>query len=117
VRVVDGVYGGPAAGVCIRLLTETEGIKTERLRQYTDSEGCMVAELSASLAPGLGRLVLDINGYFATLGVSPFYPDVTVSFRLSNSISAYKIIIIVTPSTYAVFKGNWNGGNAQAIGG
>jgi 5-hydroxyisourate hydrolase len=104
VRVIDGTYGRPAAGVAARLVSDVGSIQTERLRQRTDHEGRVAAQLAAPVARGLCRFEFDINGYFATLGITSFYSEISISFRLSNSVSVHEITVVITPSTYAVFK-------------
>jgi 5-hydroxyisourate hydrolase-like protein (transthyretin family) len=104
VRVMDGVYGRPAVGVSASLVTEAEGIPKEWPRQRTDETGRVIAILDAAPSARQCRVEFDINGYFATLGTTPFYPRITISLRLPHSVSSHEIAVLITPASYFVFK-------------
>jgi 5-hydroxyisourate hydrolase len=102
VRVIDGVYGRPAVGVSARILTEAGELPTEWARERTDEAGRVAAQLDDLSTIRLCQVELDINGYFATLGITPSYRKISVCIRLRNSVSSYETTVFITPSSYFV---------------
>jgi 5-hydroxyisourate hydrolase len=102
VRVIDGVYGRPAVGVSARVLTKAGEIPIVWARERTDGAGRVAAEIDDLFTIRLCEVELDINGYFATLGIAPFYGKISICIRLRNSVSSYEITVFITPSYYFV---------------
>jgi 5-hydroxyisourate hydrolase len=104
IRIIDCVYGRPAVGVSARVMTNPQGKIKEYARCRTDATGRMTLELEEKPASRLFQIDFDINGYFAALGVTPFYPKISLNFRMPVHISHYKLIVLITPSSYSVLK-------------
>lgn len=98
-HVLDAVHGGPAAGVALRLET-ADG---ELLRAaVTDADG-RVPALAGSIEPGVYRLTFDVAGY---LGDDAFYPEVTVTFRITDGTAHHHVPLLLSPFAYSTYRGS-----------
>lgn len=79
-------------------------MRVERKERCTDADGRLSIQLDDDLPSRVCDIEFDINGYFATLGATPFYPRINIVVRLSHSISRYEIIVLITPSSYCVIR-------------
>lgn len=112
-QAVDVVYGRPAAGVrvCIdRKVPDMSGGADEWItvaRAETDSDGCIDLQdwTVDRLGPGPYRLVFDSDAYFATLGLSSAYKEVSVEVRLSDDSDGCQVEVRLAPYSYSMFFG------------
>jgi 5-hydroxyisourate hydrolase len=107
-HVLDTSRGRPAAGVPITL--EVKGTTGwHRLGQgLTDPDGRLRELLPAGhrLAVGVYRLTFDTETYFATSGVSGFYPMVQVVFALSRPDEHHHVPLLLSPFGYSTYRGS-----------
>ncbi|GAA0899009.1 hydroxyisourate hydrolase [Virgisporangium ochraceum] len=104
-QVLDVVYGRPAAGVPARLERRMpEGWRTIALAQ-TDENGHIVDWSRNGLEPGTYRIVLDSGSYFANLGVSAAYPEISVASVMFDEADACQIQVMLAPYSYSMFFG------------
>jgi 5-hydroxyisourate hydrolase len=102
-HVLDTALGKPAAGVAVTLFT-TSG--TEVAHARTDADG-RVGELLPDLpATGDFWLVFDTGAYFAATGQTGFYPQVTISFRITESDAHYHVPLLLSPFAYSTYRGS-----------
>ncbi len=106
VQVTDGVYGRPAAGLPVRLYRESGGEWQERARCVTDADGQATDWGGRPVESGLHRLVFDVGGYFASLGVEPFFPRVDVTFRVIDPAERYEMPLLITPHFFSASHKN-----------
>lgn len=104
IRIIDCVYGRPAVGVSARVITDYQGVVEEHIRCVSDPTGRIKLELEEKPTSRPFRMDFDINGYFAALGVTPFYPKISINFRMPVHIPRYELIVLITPSSYSVLK-------------
>jgi 5-hydroxyisourate hydrolase-like protein (transthyretin family) len=52
---------------------------------------------------GVYRIELDVDGYFASLGIAPFYPTITVSLRVQSPERSYTVPVLITPYAYLTY--------------
>jgi 5-hydroxyisourate hydrolase len=104
VRVINGVYGRPVIGMPARLARMLEGSWIEQVRVNTDDRGGIPGHPHWSLAGGLAQLELDLDGYFASLGITPFCPIISIYFRIDDPRQETYIIVVTTPFSYAVYQ-------------
>jgi 5-hydroxyisourate hydrolase len=110
VRVLDWVYGRPAVDMGIRLSRDHGGEWQEEARGRTDVDGYL-AGLPATMSRGLHRLDVDLDEYFAGIGVMPFYPTITIIFRVTDLTASYHIPVLITPHAYATYRETPPGGS------
>jgi 5-hydroxyisourate hydrolase len=104
VRVINCTYGRPAVGVPVRLERDIDGAWVEQERDLTDDEGCISQLGNAGLARGIYRLEFDLDSYFFSLGIAPFYPAVSIRFRMTDPTRPCDISLLITPSAYFTFQ-------------
>lgn len=102
-HVLDAATGRPAAGIAVRLESPAESVLAEAA---TDADG-RVAELAAgALEPGDYRLHFDTGGYFDAAGRDAFYPEVVVTFRITDSAQHYHVPLLLSPFAYSTYRGS-----------
>jgi 5-hydroxyisourate hydrolase len=103
-HVLDTAKGRPAAGVPVRLERHTGAVATIVARGLTDHDGRLSDWVdSTQLAAGVFRLVFDTGSY---LGPSAFYPEVAVSFVITDPAEHYHVPLLLSPFTYTTYRGS-----------
>jgi 5-hydroxyisourate hydrolase len=99
-HVLDASSGRPAAGVRVELHSLTDHLYSS----ITDANG-RINDLGA---PGAGvyQLVFDTGQYFFGLGVETFYPEVIVSFEITNPAAHYHVPLLLSPFGYSTYRGS-----------
>lgn len=94
-HVLDAASGRPAAGLAVRLERADGTVLAER---RTDDDG-RVEDLPA---PEIGthRLIFD------TGDLSPFYPSVTIDFRVADPAEHYHVPLLLSPYSYSTYRGS-----------
>jgi 5-hydroxyisourate hydrolase len=117
-HVLDTALGRPAAGVPVRL---------ERLAGPEDPEGpggaggsspTVVAEAATDddgrardLGPdaaetGTYRLVFDVSAYAEATGQDCFFPEVAVTFALTDTVAHHHVPLLLSPFAYSTYRGS-----------
>ncbi|MEV5833453.1 hydroxyisourate hydrolase [Nocardia sp. NPDC052112] len=94
-HVLDAASGRPAAGLAVRLERADGSVLAER---HTDADG----RLEDLPAPEIGvhRLI------FETGDRSPFYPSVTIEFRVTDPAERYHVPLLLSPYSYSTYRGS-----------
>ncbi|MFX0578602.1 hydroxyisourate hydrolase [Nocardia nepalensis] len=94
-HVLDAASGRPASGLPVRLEKADGTVLAER---RTDEDG-RVKDLPA---PEIGthRLIFD------TGDLSPFYPSVTIDFRVTDPAEHYHVPLLLSPYSYSTYRGS-----------
>ncbi|MGU3391850.1 hydroxyisourate hydrolase [Sphingomonas sp. M1A8_2b] len=58
-----------------------------------------------SFDPGLYKLQFDMSGY-PDAAASPFFPEITLTFRVTDNAGHYHVPVIVSPYGYSTYQGN-----------
>jgi 5-hydroxyisourate hydrolase len=104
-QLFDDLYGSPAVDVAARLERSVEDGWQVAAGARTDSDGC-IPEWSRLLpSRGLGRIVLETDAYFASLGIRAAYPFVAVAFRFAPDADRWRILITLSPFSYSAHYG------------
>ena len=106
-HVLDASVGQPAAGVFVSLgfLSAASSAGWEAVESgETDSDGRHRFE--AATPPGTYRLVFGTGGYFAGRGVAAFYPEVTITFTVSETPGHYHVPLLLSPFAYSTYRGS-----------
>ncbi|WP_054815548.1 hydroxyisourate hydrolase [Nocardia arizonensis] len=99
-HVLDTVRGAPAVGLEVALYAG--GAAVARVR--TDHDG-RVAALGEGLAAGHYRLVFDTGAYFARLRVDGFYPEVSITFAVTEE-RHYHVPLLLSPFAFSTYRGS-----------
>jgi len=101
-HVLDAALGRPAAGVGVRLEDADGTVLTEA---QTDSDG-RVTSFAPSLDAGTYRLRFDTGGYFAASEQAGFYPEVVVTFDITDAQQHYHVPLLLSPFAYSTYRGS-----------
>lgn len=109
-HVLDTTLGKPAAGVTVALYALDPDRKLLK-RLETDADGRIRELLTPEeMKPGRYELVFAVGRYFgARAGVSPrvpFLSEIPVRFGIERSDEHYHVPLLVTPYSYATYRGS-----------
>lgn len=102
-HVLDAVSGGPAARVPITLTGAGGAVLAEG---QTDADGRNSDLGRVVLDTGVYRLRFDTATYFATIGVSGFYPEIVIAFEITDDTAKYHVPLLLSPYAYSTYRGS-----------
>ncbi|QGY03414.1 hydroxyisourate hydrolase [Methylobacterium mesophilicum SR1.6/6] len=111
-HVLDTAAGRPAAGVAVELRRLAgDGTGETLASATTNADGRTDAPLLAgdALTPGTYELVFAVGAYFAGTGADagqPFLDRVPVRFGVSDPGARYHVPLLITPWSYATYRGS-----------
>ena len=104
-HVLDTALGRPAEGVPVRLESVSDTTTTLATAK-TNADG-RVADLGPDRVPaGTYRLVFDTASYFAATGQNAFFPEVSLTFTLSDPDQHYHVPVLLSPFAYSTYRGS-----------
>jgi 5-hydroxyisourate hydrolase len=98
--------GKPPIGMTVRLDREFDGTWIAEKKDLTDDDGRIKDWVDSPLPRGAYKLEFDLDSYFSSLGVMPFYPVVTLSFRVLDPAHPLDISLLITPYAYFTYQQN-----------
>lgn len=101
-HVLDTALGKPAAGIRVDLLRE--GILLAQAS--TDENGRISRLIEAALVPGVYELRFDTAAYAAAAGSEMFYPQVAITFRITQDGEHFHLPLILSPFGYTTYRGS-----------
>lgn len=106
-HVLDTALGRPAAGVSVRLEQRGEAGDWLLLGDgVTDADG-RIREIGPAHVPaGTYRFTFDTGGYFANGGRETFFPEVTITFAVTDPDSHYHVPILLSPFALSTYRGS-----------
>jgi 5-hydroxyisourate hydrolase len=99
-HVLDATTGLPAAGLRIELHNITQHLYST----VTDPDG-RVRDLGAPAA-GVYQLVFDTGSYFSGRGIATFYPEVIVTFEVTDAETHHHVPLLLSPFAYSTYRGS-----------
>lgn len=105
-HVLDTALGRPAAGVSVRLEQDGADGWAAIDAGVTDADGRIGAIGPASAPAGNYRLTFDTGGYFGADGRECFFPEVTVTFTITDPTSHYHVPILLSPFSVSTYRGS-----------
>lgn len=105
-HVLDAAKGRPATGVAVRLEAADDTGWVAVADAETDSDGRVKECGPPRLAPGDYRLTFATGEYFDRLGVESFYPQVQISFRITDPEQHYHVPVLLSPFAYSTYRGS-----------
>ena len=97
----------------IRLSRDRGGEWHEEARGRTDADGYLTGLPTGTMSRGIHRLDVDLDEYFAGIGIMPFYPRITIIFRVTDLTVSYHIPVFITPHAYATYSETPSGGERE----
>ncbi|HZH32318.1 MAG TPA: hydroxyisourate hydrolase [Pyrinomonadaceae bacterium] len=107
-HILDTSRGRPAGDVGVVLEVRT-GAGWKLLGQgRTDADGRLRNLLpdDFDLEAGVYRLTFNTSDYFAATRVENFYPEVTISFNVTETAAHYHVPLLVSPFGYSTYRGS-----------
>jgi 5-hydroxyisourate hydrolase len=105
-HVLDTARGRPATSLSVTLsLRGSDDHWSVVAHAVTDSDGRVRDLASGSSAPGVYRLDFDTARYFEDLGITGFYPVVSVVFTRLDPGDHVHVPLLLSPFGYTTYKG------------
>jgi 5-hydroxyisourate hydrolase len=103
-HVLDASAGRPAAGVAVSLSFHASGAWRDVASGETDGDGRH--RFGAATEAGVYRLVFGTGAYFAARAVAAFYPEVTITFTVTDPGARYHVPLLLSPFAYSTYRGS-----------
>jgi 5-hydroxyisourate hydrolase len=103
-HVLDAGLGRPAQGVPVRLSRVTAEETVVLATGTTDNDG-RITEFEPGLEPGTYQLRFDVADYAAASGQSMFFPEVTVTFSITDE-RHHHVPLLLSPFAYSTYRGS-----------
>jgi 5-hydroxyisourate hydrolase len=101
-HALDATLGLPATGLAVRL----EGPDGALLASTQTDAGGRAALASGPLQRGTYRLVFGTGPYFAARGQDSFYPQVVVTFAVTDPLEHHHVPLLLSPFAYSTYRGS-----------
>ena len=103
-HVLDTSRGAAAAGLSV-VLDVRHGPEWSHVGQRTtDGQGRVASFSDAALVDGAYRLTFDTGAYHRGLGITPFFPEVSVTFEVRSG-AHYHVPLLLSPYGYSTYRG------------
>jgi hydroxyisourate hydrolase len=102
-HVLDAGSGRPAVGVAVRL-EDMDG--TVLGSGSTDDDGRIKNLVAGPVGPGNYRLVFDTASYHESVGTKGFYPEVIISFTITDQRQHHHVPLLLAPFAYSTYRGS-----------
>lgn len=100
-HVLDTANGRPAPGITVRL--EGQGVEAEG---STDQDGRCRDLGPDEVTAGTYRLVFGTAPYFESLGQQGFFPEVTITFTITDPTQHHHVPLLLSPFGYSTYRGS-----------
>ena len=104
-HVLDANAGKPAVGMAVslsRFASRDRWLPTGSGATDTDGRLRFAAETPA----GVYRVTFGTGAYFAGRGVRTFYPEVVITFTISDDREHYHVPLLLSPFAYSTYRGS-----------
>jgi 5-hydroxyisourate hydrolase len=103
-HVLDATSGRPAADVRVRLEGAGDDGWTPAGDGRTSADGRL--NLAGELSPGVYRITFGSGAYFKARGAATFYPEVTITFEVTERDGHYHVPLLLSPFAYSTYRGS-----------
>ena len=108
-HVLDATTGRPAAGVRVRLERGTDGGWVPAGQEQTGPDGRIHLagdDGTGDFEPGVYRITFASGAYFRSRGSASFYPEVTITFEMTEQDEHYHVPLLLGPFAYSTYRGS-----------
>jgi 5-hydroxyisourate hydrolase len=105
-HVLDAVSGRPAAGVAVTLEHQSDGGWQPVASGTTDEDGRIADFGPVDLDPGTYRVSFATGEHFARTGQPAFYPEVVISYSLTDPEAHYHVPLLLSPYAFSTYRGS-----------
>ena len=109
-HVLDTARGLPASGLSVTLAMRDSTDKADKAewrsvgRRTTDDHGRVASFSDAPLGAGTYRLTFETAAYHRAAGVTPFFPEVVVTFDVQSGAHCH-VPLLLSPFGYSTYRG------------
>ena len=104
-HVLDAALGRPAADVHVALFRQAPEGWTRCAEGRTDADG-RLRPMDGELEAGVHRLDFDTGAYFEATGQVGFYPQVCVTFEVTDPAAHHHVPLLLSPFAYSTYRGS-----------
>ena len=107
-HVLDTSRGCPAAGIEVELF-QHNGEQSHRIgHARTDDDGRIMNGLveQDQLVSGTYRIRFQTQDYFQRSGTTSFYPEVSITFVVTNEDEHYHVPLLLSPFGFSTYRGS-----------
>ncbi len=113
-HVLDATTGRPAAGVRVRLERADDTGWAPAGEGTTGPDGRLRLRLSGDpdnpaaggSEPGVYRMTFGSGAYFQARGCATFYPEVSITFEMTERAEHYHVPLLLSPFAYSTYRGS-----------
>lgn len=105
-HVLDVTRGVPATGLEVALYAIDAGARTLVASALTDADGRVASPFGAELTAGTYELLFHAGAYFARIGLTSFYTEIPVRFRVEGAPARYHVPLLLAPWGYSTYRGS-----------
>lgn len=107
-HILDTTRGRPATGVAVTLEHQQDGAFVAMGAGQTDDDGRLKTLLPAGTnpSPGVYRISFAVNAYFHRINVEAFYPQVSITFRVTAPGEHYHVPLLLNPFGFSTYRGS-----------
>lgn len=102
-HVLDAVTGQPAADLVVSLY-DSDG--AQLATDATNTDGRIKSVTGGDLAAGTYRLVFDTGTWFGAREIENFYPEVSITFAVTDTTRHYHVPLLLSPFAYSTYRGS-----------
>lgn len=103
-HILDTSLGNPAQGVEVELERETGGQWQRVAKETTNADGRISFACPADA--GTYRLQFHIESYFQKNKLTAFFPQASVTFRITDTQRKYHVPLLLNPYGYSTYRGS-----------
>jgi len=110
-HVLDAITGRPAAGVRVRLERVGDDGWAPAGEGTTGPDGRLrlsgdPGDPAAGAEPGVYRMTFGSGAYFRARGSATFYPEVSITFEMTDRAGHYHVPLLLSPFAYSTYRGS-----------
>jgi 5-hydroxyisourate hydrolase len=105
-HVLDAARGRPAAGLLVRLEHVVGSGGAVLATGKTDEDGRVASLGPNRVCPGTYRLVLNTAGYFSRTDQPCFFPEVSLTFVVTDPEQHHHVPVLLSPFAYSTYRGS-----------
>ena len=109
-HVLDAALGRPAQGVHVVLLELAEQTWIPVAEGQTDADGRLRPRPHTGgeleLRPSVYRIDFDTGAYFRKTGQAGFYPQVSITFEVTDAAAHHHVPLLLSPFAYSTYRGS-----------
>ncbi|MEO6050731.1 MAG: hydroxyisourate hydrolase [Pyrinomonadaceae bacterium] len=108
-HIIDMTSGQPGAGIPVTLERKTHSAGWQSVAEgMTDADGRIndLLFVKEAFLPGHYRLIIETGSYFLLRDIECFFPQITISFVVKDTMRHYHVPLLLSPFGYSTYRGS-----------